>query len=131
MNAYVSSGYPIVFSTKYRRPTLTKPNREEPFKCICGILRNKRCVSFPVGGVEDHLPIVCSLDRSIAPASLVKDIKLGATSYIKEARRFPHFSGWQRGYGRQGAHHRRKSSLEEMIDLQTENEVGFAREYVA
>ncbi|WP_116107080.1 transposase [Lewinella sp. IMCC34191] len=147
MNAYFSTVYQIVFATKYRQPTLTKPGREELFKCICGILKNKKCFPYRVGGVEDHLHIVCSVHPSVAVSDLVKDVKLGATSHIKEAGLFPKFDRWQRGYAaftyapealpnlinyvmNQENHHRRKSSLQEVVDLLEENGVEYDSRYV-
>ncbi len=116
----------------YRRPTLSKPNREALFKCICGILKSKNCRLYRVGGIEDHLHVVCSIPPTVAVADLVKDIKLGATSYIKETGLFPSLSAWQRGYGtftyapealpnliaygiNQENHQRERSSLVEMM----------------
>ena len=147
MNAYTSTLYQIVFSTKYRRPTLIKPGREELFKFICGILKNKSCRPHQVGGVEDHLHIVCSLHPSVALADLVKDVKLGATAHIKEQSLFPHFRGWQRGYAgftyapealpnlvryvqNQENHHRKQSSLKETLELLVLHEVEFERSHV-
>ncbi|MGB3799701.1 MAG: transposase [Lewinella sp.] len=147
MNAYFSTVYQIVFSTKYRQMTLTKPNRELLFKDICGILKHKKCFPYQIGGVEDHLHIVCSVHPSVAVSDLVKDVKLGASAYIREERLFPKFNGWQRGYAaftyskealpnliryvmNQEKHHRKKSSLREVVDLLEENTVEYDPSYV-
>ena len=58
MSTYTQILYQIVFSTKYREPTLLKENREELFKYIWGILKNKNCHLYRVGGIEDHIHIV-------------------------------------------------------------------------
>ena len=99
MSTYTQILYQLVFSTKHRNPTLLKENRRDLYKCIWGILNNKNCMVYQIGGVEDHTHIVFDLHPSIALSNLVKDIKLGATSFIKEKEIFPDFEGWQDGYG--------------------------------
>jgi REP element-mobilizing transposase RayT len=54
---------------------------------------------YKVGGHVDHLHILISLHPSWALADLVKDVKLSASGWIKDEKVFPHFSGWQDGYG--------------------------------
>jgi putative transposase len=91
MSTYTQTLYQIVFSTKYREKTLLKENRPELFKDIWGILKNKKCHLYRVNGVEDHIHIVTSLHPSIALADLVKDIKLGSSSFIKAKGIFEDF----------------------------------------
>ncbi len=99
MGTYTHILYQIVFSTKYRKPTLLDAKREELFKYIWGVLKKKNCTLYQVGGVKDHIHIVTHLHPSIALSNLVKDIKLSSIEYIKEEKLFPNFNGWQSGYG--------------------------------
>jgi REP element-mobilizing transposase RayT len=131
MSSYTQIIYQIIFSTKYREKVLTKENRPELFMFIHGILKNKKCRSYQVNGVEDHLHIITGLHPSVALADLVKDIKLGTSGLIKERKLFPDFKSWQIGYAaftyskdalnnlikyveRQEEHHAKKSSKEEL-----------------
>ena len=98
MGTYTQSLYQIVYSTKFREPTLVKEERELLYQDIWGILKKKNCHLYRIGGIEDHLHIITSLHPSISLADLVKDIKLGSTSFIKEKNIFPEFRGWQGGY---------------------------------
>ncbi|WP_051291188.1 IS200/IS605 family transposase [Pedobacter glucosidilyticus] len=86
MSTYTQIIYQIVFSTKYRGRTLTKDNRKELFKYIWGILENKKCHLYRINGVEDHIHIVTHLHPSVSLASLVKDIKVASSLYIKEQK---------------------------------------------
>jgi REP element-mobilizing transposase RayT len=139
--------YQIVFSTKHHEKTLTKEHRAELFKCMWGILKNKNCHLYQINGVEDHLHIITSLHPSVALASLVKDIKLGSTSFIKEKQLFHHFNGWQDGYAaftysieaknnlieyvkNQEAHHHTKTFKEELIELLIEHGVEYDEKYL-
>ncbi len=132
MSTYTQILYQIVFSTKHRERTLIKESRTELYKYIWGILKNKRCYLFQIGGTEDHLHIITSIHPAVSLAALVKDVKLGSTSFIKEKKIFPQFSGWQDGYAaftysteakynlieyvkNQETHHQQKTFREELI----------------
>ena len=62
-----------VFSTKDRRPFLRdKPLREELHRYLGGILTNLECQPVIVGGVEDHVHLLCALSRTCNSAEMVK-----------------------------------------------------------
>lgn len=147
MSTYTQIIYQIVFSTKYRERTLTKTNRDELFKYIWGLLKNKSCHLYRINGVEDHLHIVTHIHPSIALASLVKDIKLASSKHIKTNKLFKDFGGWQDGYGaftysmkekdrlieyvkNQEEHHRIKTFKEEYMELLREHGVEFEEKYL-
>ena len=147
MSTYTQILYQIVFSTKYRENTLSANNRNELYKYIGGILKNKKCHLYQVGGIEDHLHIVTHLHPSVALAQLVKDIKLASTEYIKSKNLFPKFNGWQDGYGaftysinaketliayvkNQVEHHREKAFKEEYIKLLNEHMIEFEEKFL-
>ena len=133
MKTYTQILYQIVFSTKYREPTLTKQQRPELFKCIWGILKNKGCHLYRINGVEDHLHILTHLHPSVALANLVKDIKLGSTARIKEIGLFDNFGGWQTGYGAFTYSIKEKDVVIEYIKNQEEHhqKVDYKDEYTA
>ena len=147
MSTYTQILYQIVFSTKNREHTLLKPNREELYKYISGVLKNKNCHLYQIGGVSDHLHIVTHLHPSVALASLVKDIKLASSDLIKSQKLFPLFNGWQIGYGaftyafkdkdrlityvkNQEEHHNEQPYLDELIVLLQEHEIEFDEKYL-
>ncbi len=146
MSTYTQILYQLVFSTKHRSPTLLKENRRDLYAYIYGILKNKNCFVYQIGGIEDHTHIVFELHPSIALADLVRDIKLGATSFIKEKKIFPDFDGWQNGYGaftynidskdnlvmyvkNQEEHHKTKSSADELRQMLDEFGIEFNEKY--
>ncbi len=147
MSTYTQILYQIVYSTKNREHTLVAENRKELYKYIWGILKNNKCHLYQIGGIEDHLHIVTHLHPSVALSSLIKDIKLASTTYIKENHMFPDFCGWQDGYGaftysigakenlinyvkNQEEHHRKKSFLEEYRALLHEHKIEFDEKYL-
>ncbi len=147
MSTYTQIVYQIVFGTKNRERTLLKANRDELFKYITGILENKKCHLYQIGGVEDHIHIVTHLHPSVSLSSLVKDIKLASNEFIKQKNLFQNFNGWQEGYGaftyttkeldqlieyvkNQEAHHKVKSFREEYLEFLTEHNIKFDEKYL-
>lgn len=147
MGTFTQTLYQIVFSTKYRKKTLSKGESPELFKSVWGILKNNKCHLYRINGVEDHIHIITSLHPSVALANLVKDIKLGSTSFIKEKKIFPDFAGWQDGYSaftysieakdnlieyvkNQEEHHKNKTFKEELIELLNEHGIEFDEKYL-
>jgi REP element-mobilizing transposase RayT len=126
---------------------MLKPNRDQLYKYIWGILQNKRCHLYRINGVEDHLHIVTHLHPSVALAGLIKDIKIASSLFIKEQSLFPDFVSWQEGYGaftysikererlinyvkNQEEHHKKSSFKEEFIALLNEHGVAFDEKYL-
>ena len=147
MSTYTQVLYQIVFSTKKRKPCLSKGNRDKLYKYIWGTLKNKNCHLYRINGVEDHLHIISHLHPSIALADLVKDIKLSSCSMINQKLLFPSFNGWQNGYAaftysiseknrlieyvkNQEAHHKEISYKEELIRLLKEHEIEYDEKYL-
>lgn len=147
MSTYTQIIYQIVFGTKRRERTLTKDKRDDLYRYISGVLKNKNCHLYRIGGVEDHIHILTDLHPAVSLSSLVKDVKLSSTAYIKENKMFPQFDGWQNGYGaftysirekdilieyvkNQEAHHKVKTFREEYIDLLRENDIVFDEKYL-
>ena len=147
MGTYTQLLYQIVFSTKGRQRTLRKEDRAELFKDIWGILKNKKCHLYRINGVEDHIHIVTHIHPTVAISNLVKDIKLGSTSFIKEKKIFPDFGGWQEGFAaftyhisakdnlieyvkNQEEHHATKSFLDELIEFFKEHGIDYDEKYL-
>ena len=147
MSTYTQLLYQIVFSTKSREKVLKEENRHKMFKYFWGILKNKNCHLYRINGIEDHIHIVTHIHPSIAVASLVKDIKVASSKWIKENSIFAGFKGWQDGYGafsysvkekkqlieyviKQQEHHKKKTFIEEFTELLDEHNIVFDKKYL-
>ncbi|MBE9481887.1 MAG: IS200/IS605 family transposase [Bacteroidetes bacterium] len=147
MATYTQILYQIVFSTKNREKALINENREKLYRYIWGILKNKKCVLYKINGVEDHLHIATHIHPTIALSSLVKDIKVSSSVWIKEQGLFPAFKAWQEGYGaftysikekealvnyikKQETHHKTITFREEYIKLLNEHGIEFDEKYL-
>jgi len=137
----------IVYSTKDREKTLKKAELKDLYKYIWGVLKNKKCHLYHIGGIEDHIHIVTHIHPSIALAQLIKDIKLSSTEYIKSNKLFNSFNGWQVGYAaftysftakenlinyvkNQEEHHKIKTFKDELIELLEEHGVEYNEKYL-
>ncbi|MBP7810456.1 MAG: IS200/IS605 family transposase [Bacteroidia bacterium] len=147
MSTYTQIIYQIIFGTKNREMVLSKNKRNDLYKYISGVLENKKCHLYRIGGVEDHIHIITHLHPTISLSNLVKDIKLSSSEFIKSNKLFPSFNGWQEGYGaftysikqkdvlieyvkNQEEHHRIKTFKEEYLELLQENGIEYDEKYV-
>ncbi|MDR9418388.1 IS200/IS605 family transposase [Gracilimonas sp.] len=133
MSTYTQLLYQLDFSTKERKPALTKPNRKELYKYLWGILKNKNCHLYRINGVENHLHIITHIHPTIGISSLIKDLKTSSSRYIKEKQLFSDFTNWQDGYGAFSYSIKAKDRLIEYVKNQEEHhkEVSFREEYIA
>lgn len=133
MSTYTQLLYQIVFSTKNRSPSLLKPNRNQLFKYLWGVLKNKKCHLYRINGVEDHLHIVTHIHPTVPISSLIKDLKISSHKFIKKEGLFSGFGGWQDGYGAFSYSIKAKDRLIEYVKNQEEHhkKVTFKEEYIA
>jgi len=92
MATFTQIFYHIVFSTKNRERTLNSQRREELYRYIWGIFKNRKCVLYRINGTEDHLHILCDLHPMVSLAGLVKGIKVASGKWIKNKGAFPKFT---------------------------------------
>jgi putative transposase len=90
----------IVFSTKHRFPFLSdKAIREEMHAYIGGTCNNLGCPVLSVGGVADHVHVLCALSRNLPIAKILCDIKRGSSKWVKAKGGMLTKFAWQNGYG--------------------------------
>ena len=147
MSTYTAIHYHIVFSTKNRAPVLKRERRDDLFRYISGIIKNRHGHLYRINGVEDHLHILSGLHPTVPLADFVKEIKTGSALWIKQNAVFKRFSHWQDGYAAftcsrrdldglieyikgQEEHHRRTTFAEEYRKLLVEAGIEFDERYM-
>ena len=138
----------LVFSTKYRRPFLRRPeHRDVMTGYLIGTLQNLRCAPVITKVLEDHVHILCNLHRTVAVAELMEDLKTSSSARIKEKHRALAGFQWQGGYGafsvsqsraetvkvyihNQEEHHRTKTFQEEFRLLLKRHGIEYDERYV-
>jgi putative transposase len=138
----------IVFSTKSRKPFL----KDELFQSdlhgyLTGTCRNLDSPAIQIGGVEDHVHILCQLSKTHSIADLVRELKRESSKWVKSEQPALHEFQWQNGYGAfsvspshvdvlkeyirgQHAHHRKESFQDELRRLLRKYDVDFDERYV-
>lgn len=148
MSTYTQIIYQIVFSPKYRNSVMTDGRKRQLlYKYIRGVLNNNDCVAYEINGVHDHLHIATHIHPAVSLSSIIKDIKVSSSLWIKENNVFPEFTGWAKGYGaftytirekdalvnyirQQERHHMIKTFYEEYIELLEQHQVKFTEKYI-
>jgi REP element-mobilizing transposase RayT len=120
-----------VFTTKNREPALSENKRDDLSRYIWGIINNKKCHLYRIGGTSDHLHILTDLHPTVCLADLIKDIKVSTSKWIKANHVFEAFTHWQDGYGAFTHSANDKNALIEYIKGQKEHhkKLSFMDEY--
>jgi len=136
-----------VFAVSGRMSLITNNYKEELYKYITGIVRNKGQKLLQINGMSDHLHILIGLRPAMAIAELVRDIKSDSSDWINRRKLARGKFAWQEGYGafsyghsqldmiiryiqNQERHHKRRSFREEYLTLLKKFEIEFKEEYV-
>jgi REP element-mobilizing transposase RayT len=147
MGSYSKLTYHVVFSTKYRRKTITEVVCERLYQYIGGIVRNLDGCCLEIGGVEDHIHLLANLASTKSVSDSIRDIKSNASRWLNELPEAKNWFGWQKGFGaftvshsqieivrsyiqNQREHHRTKTFEEEFIELLRRHEIDFDRKYL-
>lgn len=137
----------IVFSTKNRQKMLDEKIRPKLYAYIIGILKNKDCPHYQIGGVADHIHIACSLPKTISISSLIKEIKTSTSLWLKTKDDSLVNFHWQAGYGvfslspihlqrlcmyiaNQEIHHKRVNFKDEFLGLLNKYNINYDERYL-
>ena len=139
----------VVFAVKGRENLLSKEWRDEVFKYMSGIIKNKGQKPIVVNGVADHVHAFIGLKPSMALSDLVRDVKNNSTNFINDHSWIKGKFCWQEGYGafsrkashsqienaynyilNQEKHHSKQAFQEEYLDFLTRFEIEHDTEYL-
>lgn len=124
----------IVFAVQGRQNLLQKEWRQEVFKYMAGIIKNKGQKPIIVNGAEDHVHVFIGLKPSMAISDLTRDIKNNTSNFINDHKWVKGRFNWQEGYGafsyshsaienvynyilNQEQHHAKQTFKDEYLDL--------------
>ena len=124
MTTYTQILYHIVFATRRRTPSLLLPQRQDLYGYLAGILNRRHCHPYRIGGEVDHIHILTSVHPTVPLSMLIKTLKDAGRVWIRANKYFPHFIGWQDGYGAFTHSKKEKDRLIEYIKGQIEHHRG-------
>lgn len=137
----------VVFAVKGRENLLQKSWRDEVFKYISGIIKEKGQKPIIVNGVEDHVHLFIGLKPSMCLSDLVRDIKNNTTNFINDKKLTKKKFFWQEGFGafsyshshidnvykyilNQEAHHRKQTFKAEYLEYLEKFEIEHDEKYL-
>ena len=147
MSTHTFLKYHIVFGTQYRRPLLHVKFRKELYAYIGGIINGEGGHFDAIGGIDDHVHILCGIPPRIAVSDMLRVVKSSSSKWINDNRHCTTEFHWQRGFAafsvskssmsdvrayiaRQEEHHRRRSFVEEYRELLIRHEIQFEEKYL-
>lgn len=137
----------LVFHTKYSSVTIREEDLPKLFAYIDGIVVNQNAMVIQIGGVPNHIHILCTLPRIVSMANFVEEIKKCSSRWIKTLDSYYSKFAWQGGYGifsvsasqvqkvkdyvtNQKEHHRKKTFQEEYEAFLRAYNIEYNPEYV-
>ena len=147
MGTYTKLSYHVVFSTKYRRRTITETIQERLYEYIGGIVRKQNGSLVEIGGIEDHIHMLVNLSPANSVSDAVRDIKANSSKWFKEQPGATSLFEWQKGYGtftvshsqidvvrhyirNQREHHRTMNFEEEYVKILQRHGIEYERKYL-
>lgn len=85
-NTYSQIYIQVVFAVAGRENLIAKPWRDDFYKYISGIAREKDQKLISIGGVEDHVHILFGIKPSISLSDLVRHVKANSSRFVNEQR---------------------------------------------
>ncbi len=137
----------LVFSTKYRQPFITKDLQQDLYAYMVGICSKLECYVQAIGGVEDHIHILCLHSKKIALMKLLEELKSHSSKWVKTQGEAHRNFYWQNGYGsfsvsptainkviryieNQEEHHKKQTFKDEYRALLHKNKMDYDERYV-
>lgn len=138
----------LVFSTKNRQRFLADAAlRAELHKQLGAISKALDCPPLIVGGVDDHVHLLCRINRTISIAEWVKELKRVSSIWMKQREPRLGTFQWQAGYGafsvsqseiarvviyiqNQPEHHQRQDFRTEYRAILERHEIAYDERYV-
>lgn len=121
--------------------------RKELYAYISGIINGEGGHFDAIGGIDDHVQILCGIPPRIAVSDMLRAIKSSSSKWINENRHGTTEFHWQRGFAafsvsksgmqdvlaciaRQKEHHQRKSFVDEYREFLVRHEMQFDEKYL-
>ncbi len=147
MGTFTKLTYHVVFSTKYRKPSITDRVRGRLYEYIGGIVRNSNGNLIEIGGIDDHVHLLVNLSPARSVSETIRDIKANSSKWANELAEVVSRFEWQKGYGaftvshsqielvrryirNQREHHRKESFQDEYVELLRRHELQFDDDFL-
>ena len=123
----------IIFHIKTTSPHIAEKHWERVHSYIGQLINTTGCQSIRVGGVGDHVHIVCQLSKEERVSHLIEEIKRNSSRWIKSIDKMYEDFMWQGGYAALSISQSLVDKTIAYIDNQPEHhkKVSFRDEYLS
>ena len=146
-NTYTQIHIQAVFAVQNRHCLIRKTWKDELYKYITGIIQNYDHKVLQINGVSDHIHILFGMRPTQSLSDLMQKVKQDSSKWINNKGFVDGKFSWQAGYGafsysksqipgiinyiqNQENHHKKKSFIEEYLDLLDEFDMDFDERYI-
>lgn len=89
----------IIFSTKDRKRFISKEINTELYNYLGRVFIGLKCPALSIGGTEDHIHILCKLNKTMSVSALIEKAKTSTSKWLKTKGNDYKDFYWQSGYG--------------------------------
>jgi REP element-mobilizing transposase RayT len=144
---YLSLLVHFTWSTARREPWIEAGMRDDLYRYIGGVMKNKKAKLIAAGGMFDHLHLYASLPSTISVADFVNAVKSNSSRWVHESFSHLRNCAWQEGYGafsvskseedkvvryirNQEEHPRKRTFKEELTGLLEKHGIEYDKRYI-
>ena len=129
--SYTRFLYHIVSGTKHSENTIQQQHEKELYAYILGIINNKKCKLYRMGGIPDHIHLLVDIQPTIAVSDFMKEHKEYSSKWLATNLNFPDFEGWAVSFAGFTYGLKEKQTIIDYIKNQKEHHkrVSFGEEY--
>ena len=91
--------YHLVFSTYRRQHVINQEHERELYKYMHDLSKKHDVLVRRIGGMPDHVHMLCDIPAKIAVSEFVKLLKTETSKFMRVNPHFSKWLGWSEGYG--------------------------------
>ncbi len=91
--------YHIIFGTYRRESVIVESHEKELYKYIFDFAKERGVFVWRIGGMPDHIHILCDIPANMAVADFTKRLKGESSKFMKVNPHFPRWIRWAERYG--------------------------------
>ncbi|MFN8340248.1 MAG: IS200/IS605 family transposase [Cyclobacteriaceae bacterium] len=120
-NTYTQLYFHVVFAVKGRANLISPKWKEDLYKYITGIIKNKNQKLIAINGMPNHIHLLIGMKPDGNLSDLVRDIKANSSRFVNEMKLVSGKFEWQNGFGAFTLGHSQLDSIADYIRKQEEH----------
>lgn len=146
-HTYFSTTFHVVFSTKNRKPLISRELEERLYAYIAAIINDEFGLTRKIGGTRNHIHLLVDVRPKFSPAEVLRVIKAESSKWINKHQLIDDHFDWQIGYGiftvshsqidhvfeyikNQKQHHQQMIYEEELVSLLNKHQIKYDEHFL-